>query len=260
MANYFYHIVVCLLLAYSTGLAKPDYQKLNKDRISAIFLKLKIILLENKAEKPMNKLMILASAFLLVFGMAGLAIAIPLIGDLAVDFRTDTWQTAIQGNSNTATVGPITVTAMPQSADLYTDQVIDGIGVNSLGSDESDEVDGSETLAVAFTGGMLLSGLWVTDLFDSPDGVDGEEGRVTLNNATVFDFFGNQADQANGEIYVDFGGSIYVQNAFFEIIGESHNNEFAVAGITVAPVPEPATMLLLGIGLCGLAGVGRRKL
>ena len=48
------------------------------------------------------------------------------------------------------------------------------------------------------------------------------------------------------------GFSAHTGYAFFDAI------EVIEAGATPAPVPEPASMLLLGAGLIGLAGVGRK--
>ncbi len=45
----------------------------------------------------------------------------------------------------------------------------------------------------------------------------------------------------------------------FDSTGTISNIDLAIASSGTEPVPEPATMLLLGSGLVGLAGMGRKK-
>ncbi len=198
-----------------------------------------------------------ATFFFFAFSMAANA---SIITDVDIDFRTVEWSGA--WGQNIYSYGGVTVSALPSTKTIYQDSV-DGLGI--LGG-EPDEINLGEMMNISFnyknSNFLALTGVWITDLFDAPDGGDiyGEEGmlQLTLADGSVFDysFLGKYSDQANGEQYIDFGSKLVVTNALFQTNGVA-GNEFSIAGFTA--VIEGSSLYFFGIGMLLLSFYRRKR-
>jgi PEP-CTERM motif-containing protein len=173
-----------------------------------------------------------------------------------------------------------------QAAIIWADQVIASSNITGNANNALSGPNGAYvTLNAGIWSGGLFTGHYINkgsitlgfpiDFHDTPYQLD---ALVVDANTSDFNLFSVQARRTSNQTFVDMfwfptftGGDIYFEinnNNFIREydairltwLGPSSALELDAVGVNgTAPVPEPGTMMLLGSGLVGLAGWGRKK-
>jgi hypothetical protein len=215
---------------------------------------------------------------------------------LSIDFR-DSYYSAIEKDrvaSFHSTKDNLTLIAMPPSSPTDPDPYLtwyadDGIGGggSSYEEDEWEVINDNavigDFLLILFDRSVLLSEILLANFFyEERQGQWYEEtgnvgffgdngswlGGSMLHSFSQTDHTVLPSPANNGEYVIDVASLMGVESLVKEIYlfglgfrwvdGFREDHEFSVAGLNTNPAPEPSTMLLLGSGLVGLAGLRRK--
>ncbi len=207
----------------------------------------------------MKKFLLVLCAMLMVFGMVGIASAVPinsnsdvaLTGATIIDFES-----VAQGTYTSITVNDVTFSAGNNHLMIDDDwQIYNMTGVyldngtyanhgfQSLTVDFATDVN-----AFGFNWGMAEAwATWTLSAYDATDSII--DSRGLPNGSFSGEFYGLATAGISYAVIQQTSGD-------YDWIGID-NFTYVSSG---APVPEPSTILLMGVGLLGLVGYSRKRL
>ena len=215
------------------------------------------------------KKLILVLTLSLVFGLGTMSLAqatvvsfIPAFS--GIDTSTGAWSTTDDAvnlgiTSFNILGGAGTVTAFNGT---FSQRGTRGIGVwGGLDTDEIDKgTNGQESIEINFpTLPYVLNSFELRSLFNESTGIEYADVYYYLNSIQVGHdvLVGTDLTGTNG---VKSGyPNILLDKIVFKVDTGSIESEFAIASLDVTPVPEPTSMMLLGMGILGLFGFKKRK-